>query len=263
MQYGGLTGAAGGASLHRQQHLRGARKPGQPAADHGQRQRHPARPASCIWQVPAPPGHRPRCCRAGRPIASANTCNGAIGAAISTANPTDAGGSRIDRGHINTWVAGVPTPLNDLNYPDEPIATGTYTGHAIGSVFNNGQSYVAAGGFTGSYNFGTQTGTMAVSNFDGRNFAASGRAPLNGAKYSFGVNSPGATGTINGTFYGPMAAETGGNFAVQTHRRPGLPRLRDLRRQEVSVDLGRPQCARRNPVRHPPSCGPVQGISDR
>ena len=83
-------------------------------------------------------------------------------------------------------------------------------------MFNNGQSYVAAGGFNGSYNFGTQTGTMAVTNFDGRNFAASGSAPLNGANYSFGVTSPGATGTINGTFYGPMAAETGGSFAVKT-----------------------------------------------
>jgi hypothetical protein len=132
-------------------------------------------------------------------------------------NSIDAnGGARVDRGHINTWVAGVATPLNDLNSLMSQNVTGTYTGHAIGSVFNNGQSYVAAGGFAGTYNFGTQTGTMAVNNFDNRSFAASGRAPLTGANYSFGVNSPGATGTINGTFYGPMAAETGGSFAVKT-----------------------------------------------
>ena len=83
-------------------------------------------------------------------------------------------------------------------------------------MFNNGQSYIAAGGFTGSYNFGTQTGTMAVTNFDNHNFAASGSAPLNGANYSFGVSTPGVTGAIKGTFYGPMAAETGGSFAVKT-----------------------------------------------
>jgi hypothetical protein len=83
-------------------------------------------------------------------------------------------------------------------------------------VFNNGQSYVAAGGFNASYNFGTQTGSMAVTNFDNHNFAASGAAPLTGANYGYTVSSPGATGTINGTFYGPMAAETGGSFAVKT-----------------------------------------------
>jgi hypothetical protein len=138
------------------------------------------------------------------------------GGDLRTGNSTDPTISRVDRGHINTWVAGVATPLNDLNTLMGQSATGTYTGHAIGSVFNNGQSYVAAGGFTGSYNFGTQTGTMAVTNFDGHNFAASGSAPLTGANYSFAVASPGTTGTVNGTFYGPLAKETGGNFAVKT-----------------------------------------------
>ena len=138
------------------------------------------------------------------------------GGDLRTGNSTDSTISRIDRGHINTWVAGVATPLNDLNTLASQNVTGTYTGHAIGSVFNNGQSYVAAGGFAGSYNFGTQTGSVAVTNFDNHNFAASGSAPLTGANYSFGVNSPGATGAINGTFYGPMAAETGGSFAVKT-----------------------------------------------
>jgi hypothetical protein len=138
------------------------------------------------------------------------------GGDLRTGNSTDASISRVDRGHINTWVAGVATPLNDLNTLMGQSATGTYTGHAIGSVFNNGQSYIAAGGFTGSYNFGTQTGTMAVTNFDNHNFTASGSAPLNGANYSFGVSTPGVTGAIKGTFYGPMAAETGGSFAVKT-----------------------------------------------
>jgi hypothetical protein len=133
-----------------------------------------------------------------------------------TTPSTGGGAPRIDRGHINTWVAGVPTALNELSSLQSLGATATYTGHAIGSVYNNGASYTAAGGFNGTYNFGTQTGTMAVSNFDGRNFAASGKAPLNGANYSFPVSSPGVTGAINGTFYGTNAAETGGNFAVRT-----------------------------------------------
>ena len=138
------------------------------------------------------------------------------GGDLRTGNSTDSSVSRIDRGHINTWVAGVATPLNDLNTLIGQSATGTYNGHAIGSVYNNGASYVAAGAFNGTYNFGTQSGTMAINNFDGRSFAATGKAPLTGNTYSFGVTSPGTKGSINGSFYGPMAAETGGSFAVQT-----------------------------------------------
>lgn len=142
------------------------------------------------------------------------------GGDLLTGNATDSTISRVDRGHINTWVAGVPTPLSDLNSLVGQSATGTYTGHAIGSVYNNGSSYIAAGGFNGTYNFGTHAGTMTISNFDGRTFSASGTVPLTGANYTFGITSAGIKGSINGTFYGPKAAETGGGFAVQTTAGP-------------------------------------------
>ncbi|HEX3860267.1 MAG TPA: FecR domain-containing protein [Stellaceae bacterium] len=138
------------------------------------------------------------------------------GGDLQTGNASNASVSRIDRGGINTWVAGVPTPLNDLNTLQAQSATASYSGAAIGSVFNNGTSYVAAGGFNGTYNFGTQSGQVAISNFDGKSFAASGRAPLTGTNYNFTVASPGIKGAINGAFYGPMAAETGGSFAIQS-----------------------------------------------
>jgi hypothetical protein len=96
------------------------------------------------------------------------------------------------------------------------MATATYSGHAIGSVFNNGASYVAAGGFNGTYAFGTQTGSFTISNFDGHTITAAGSAPLSGNSYAFGLNSAGVKGAINGQFYGPAAANTGGNFAFQT-----------------------------------------------
>lgn len=141
------------------------------------------------------------------------------GGTLST--PSTTGGTpRIDAGHINTWVAGVTTPLSDLNTLASQSATGNYTGHAIGSVFNNGSSYLAAGGFTGSYNFGTQNGTMTVSNFDGHTFSVTGKAPLNGANYSFTTSAAGLSGSVSGSFYGPKAAETGGNFAFQTTTGP-------------------------------------------
>jgi hypothetical protein len=131
--------------------------------------------------------------------------------------PSATGGTpRIDRGHINTWVAGVATPVGDLNTLAAQAITNTYTGHAIGSVFNAGSSYVAAGGFQGTYNFATQNGTFAINNFDGKSFSASGKAPLTGATYTFGLTQAGVSGLVNGTFYGANAAETGGSFSLKT-----------------------------------------------
>jgi hypothetical protein len=142
------------------------------------------------------------------------------GGDLTSANPTNPSAPRIDRAGINTWVAGVQTPLAELNSLIGQSATANYSGHAVGSVFNNGASYLAAGGFTGTYNFGTQIGEMKVNNFDGRNFAVSGKAPLTGANYTFAGAASGVQGTVNGTFYGPNAAETGGNFAFQTTAGP-------------------------------------------
>ncbi len=125
--------------------------------------------------------------------------------------------SPIDHGPITFWVVGVATPVGDLSTLASQSATGTYTGHAIGSVLNNGSSYVAAGGFNGTYNFGPQTGTLTISNFDGKSFGTGTtpvKLPLNGANYTFNIAQTGVAGTINGSFYGPKAVETGGNFAV-------------------------------------------------
>jgi trimeric autotransporter adhesin len=137
-----------------------------------------------------------------------------------TLTTNDTNPPRIDAAHINTWVAGSLTPLADLQNLEAMSVTATYTGAAIGSVFNNGASYAAAGGFNGTYNFGTQSGTFAITNFDAHNFAASGGAPLIGANYSFGATANGFAGAVSGSFYGPKAAETGGNFAFRSTAGP-------------------------------------------
>jgi hypothetical protein len=139
--------------------------------------------------------------------------------------PNAAGTSviRRDVAHINTWVAGIPTPVGDLNTLAMQGATGSYNGHLSGSVFNNGAQYLAAGGLAATYNFANQMGTFSVINYDGRSFSATGRAASQGANYTFGINNPQGlpiAGTINGSFYGPMAAETGGNFAFNSTAGP-------------------------------------------
>jgi hypothetical protein len=141
------------------------------------------------------------------------------GGDLRTGNSTDSTISRIDRAGINFWTAGQVTPLADINVLAGQAFTGSYAGHMIGSVFNNGAQYVAAGGMLATYNFATRSGSFAVNNYDGRSFTLSGSPITNqgGTSYQFGITGvPGITGAVNGSFYGPMAAETGGNFAFKT-----------------------------------------------
>jgi hypothetical protein len=126
--------------------------------------------------------------------------------------------TRIDVGNINTWVAGQPS----VQVPAS--GTGTYTGALVGTVDNNGAIYLAAGGLAATYNFGSHTGSFGVNNFDGHSFtAAIPEASLSGSGYRFAFAAGGLAGNVNGSFYGPMAAETGGNFAF--HTLSGLPYL--------------------------------------
>jgi hypothetical protein len=139
---------------------------------------------------------------------------------LNQVNSTNTAVTRSDRAFINTWLAGVPTSAADLNTLAGQGITGTYTGAANGTVFNNGSSYLAAGNFSGTYNFATQTGNIAITNFDGRNFSSgAGPAPLstsgNTNVYTGPLSGTNLTGQFAGSFYGPMAANTGGTFAVR------------------------------------------------
>ena len=145
------------------------------------------------------------------------------GGDISSANPSGAATPRIDRGGINFWVAGQPTLSTDINTLVANPVVVTYTGHVIGSVFNNGAQYVAAGGLSGTYTFATQMGSFLVSNYDGQSFTIKGKLPTNasGTQYTATISTTTnqklpITGTFNGSFYGALAAETGGNFNFHT-----------------------------------------------
>ena len=124
--------------------------------------------------------------------------------------------ARVDVGQINSWVAGPLTP--DISALKSMGATGSYSGSLFGSVDNNGAKYLASGGLSASYNFGTQQGSFTVIKYDGRfSFTVRGIEPLSGANYQFGINHiPGLQGYVFGSFYGPGAIETGGNFAFRT-----------------------------------------------
>jgi hypothetical protein len=126
------------------------------------------------------------------------------------------GVNRTDRAFINTWVAGMPT----VTMPTSGI--GTYAGAAVGTVFNNGNAYLAAGGFSHTYNFGNNSGTLTISNFDGVNYSANVSGASNvyaGALIGSGAGTN-RSGVVAGTFFGPNAAETGGGFAIQAASGP-------------------------------------------
>jgi hypothetical protein len=140
---------------------------------------------------------------------------------------TTADNTLRERAHINTWVAGPLTPVTEINALAMQGAAGNYSGHLIGSVFNNGAQYLAAGGLQAAYNFGTQMGSFKVINYDGLNFNQTGKVSVaSGPTYGFGIaqppngGQPGLVGSVAGAFYGPNATETGGSFAF---KKIGLP----------------------------------------
>jgi len=127
----------------------------------------------------------------------------------------NSGGGFGATGGQSTFVMG-GTPL--VNLP--ATGTGSYNGTAVGSVINGAASYTASGGFNASYNFGSQTGNMTISNFDNKTFSG----PITGTSgsYSATLNGSGATGSAAGRFFGTGASGTGGLFAVTNTTTPYL-----------------------------------------
>jgi hypothetical protein len=122
------------------------------------------------------------------------------------------GGFGATGGQSTLLVGG--TPL--VNLPT--TGAGSYNGTAVGSVVNGAASYTASGGFSASYNFGSQTGNMTISNFDSKTFGG----PIAGASgsYSASLNGSGLTGAAGGRFFGTGASSTGGLFVVASPTAP-------------------------------------------
>jgi hypothetical protein len=98
--------------------------------------------------------------------------------------------------------------------------TGTYHGAAVGTVFNAGATYMAAGNFQQTYNFGSQTGVVNINNFDNANYtfnvSGTGRTFAGGQT----TGPPNRTGVVTGGFFGPgptpTTVEPGGSFNIQS-----------------------------------------------
>ena len=90
----------------------------------------------------------------------------------------------------------------------------------IGTVLNNGDAYLAAGGYNQTVNFGpsnSYTFDVDVTSFDGQNFSISG-APGTGGQFAAQATTGGRDLIIRGSFFGDgnnnPVAEVGGGFNI-------------------------------------------------
>jgi hypothetical protein len=127
-----------------------------------------------------------------------------------------------DQGSLLLWVAGVPTSPGNI----PATGTATYTGHAIANIANpnNITSYLAAGSFANTVNFGTRSGAVTINGLDGTNYA--GTVALTPSTTSFATLSPltssaGRTAAVAGSFFQggatnttPLYGEMGGSLIL-------------------------------------------------
>lgn len=104
--------------------------------------------------------------------------------------------------HLGNWIIG--------NRPDDAAlqsltGTATYSGHAVGTVVNNGSQYIATGGLSATMDFGARRGTIEISDFDGR-------GDVFGAEVSF-ASGASAVSTLTSTSMIGIATSVTGAFA--------------------------------------------------
>jgi hypothetical protein len=124
-----------------------------------------------------------------------------------------------DRTNLAVWVAGVPANAVDI----PTTGTAVYSGHTIANIYNSGNSYIAAGTFSNSVNFGTGTGAVAINGLDGTNYAGTVNLAAGTTQFSGGLTGSvaGRAAALSGSFFQggptnttPLYGEMGGNIII-------------------------------------------------
>ncbi|MCH9050001.1 MAG: FecR domain-containing protein [Proteobacteria bacterium] len=117
--------------------------------------------------------------------------------------------------HLANWVAGELPALLDM----PTTGTATYSGHAIGTVNNDGDIYQAVGGFSQTYDFAAEgVKTFSVTDFDTVSY--SGDLFAGGAEFVGTGSDTGGSGRtifLGGAFFsggGDPVAQVGGSFSI-------------------------------------------------
>ncbi|MBP7066324.1 FecR domain-containing protein [Ferrovibrio sp.] len=129
------------------------------------------------------------------------------------ANIREPSAGPVDRVHLGTYVTGVLPSTGAI-----PLTgSATYKGHAIGSVTNGSNRYLAVGNYIQSWNFATKTGTAYIANFDNYTFVGS-PSSSNGREFNASLSQQGGTGltgSLSGSFFtggSNPTRNTGGQF---------------------------------------------------
>ncbi len=133
------------------------------------------------------------------------------------------GGVR-DRTHLATWVAGTAANAVDIASLG---GSATYNGHAIGTVIRgsgaSARTYLAVGNYSQTYNFASDTGTLAITSFDGTNYSGtiSGVSAAQAHRFTGSLSGDtitSRTGSLGGAFFtgsGDNARYAGGQFGIE------------------------------------------------
>lgn len=121
---------------------------------------------------------------------------------------------------LGTWVTG-----NLAASVDIPLTgTATYSGHIIGNVENDaGNSYVAVGNFSNAWDFGSQNGTVSITNFDGADYTGFTYGGPGNVQFTGTLSGVGGAsnriGALDGAFFrapGDPVAYQAGSFNIES-----------------------------------------------
>ncbi len=132
-------------------------------------------------------------------------------------NSTSTQQTLADRGPLMLWVAGQTPSVGSI----PTSGSATYGGHVIANFTDGTNTYIAAGNFSNSVNFGNKSGSVSISNLDNRNYMGStffGADPRFFSGSGATISGGAASFLLNGQFFqgstGP-AQEMGGNITFQ------------------------------------------------
>lgn len=97
---------------------------------------------------------------------------------------------------LGTWVAGRLPGAADI----PTTGTASYTGHAVGSVVDNGQFRMATGSMNANFDFGARTGSMNINDFDGRDYSGTASAVTNRVYVGMTSTDGQVSGNVVGSF---------------------------------------------------------------
>jgi hypothetical protein len=134
-------------------------------------------------------------------------------------------------GNSELWVFGYLTDTSTI----PSTGSATFAGHAVASITDlrervstssaEGSTYYKGSNFSGTVDFAARTGTVSISDLDGMAYTGaitsssnsiSGTLTTSSVSTGYGTNHT-VSGTLSGSFYGPAAAEMGGQFSASSN----------------------------------------------